>query len=96
MLAREAHIDQALIGTVIAGQARFERNAGTLVLIAGRVEGNVRTLLDWRGALALGAAIGVARGRCSAAASRHGRASPEAFGYTPAATHQRCQEPMPP
>ena len=47
---------------MIAAHARFERNAGTLVLIAGRVEGNVRTLLDWRGALALGAAIGVTVG----------------------------------
>ena len=62
LVAREAHVDQGLIGTVIAGQARFERNAGVLVLIAGRVEGNVKTLLDWRGALALGAAMGVAVG----------------------------------
>ena len=62
VLAREAHVDQGLIGTVIAGQARFERNTGMLILIAGRVEGNVRTLLDWRGALAFGAAIGVALG----------------------------------
>ena len=62
LVAREAHVDQGLIGTVIAGRARFERNAGVMVLIAGRVEGNVKTLLDWRGAIAFGAAMGVAVG----------------------------------
>ena len=47
---------------MITGRATFGRNAGVLVLIAGRVEGPVRTLLDWRGALALGAAMGVVVG----------------------------------
>jgi hypothetical protein len=32
------------------------------MLIAGRVEGNVRTLLDWRGAIAFGAAFGLVAG----------------------------------
>jgi hypothetical protein len=30
-----------------------------MFLIARRVEGNVRTVLDWRGAVAFGAAFGV-------------------------------------
>jgi len=30
-----------------------------LVLIARRVDGDVRTLLDWRGALAFGVAFGI-------------------------------------
>jgi hypothetical protein len=29
------------------------------MLIAAKVEGNVRTVLDWRGALAFGAAFGL-------------------------------------
>jgi hypothetical protein len=32
------------------------------VLVARRVEGNVRTVLDWRGALIAGAVIGIAMG----------------------------------
>ena len=47
---------------MFAGRCAVERNAGVLVLVAGRVEGDVKTLLDWRGALALGAAMGVAVG----------------------------------
>ena len=38
-----------------------------LVLIAQRVEGDVRTLLDWRGALAFGAAFGLVAGLARAA-----------------------------
>ena len=52
-------IEQAIVRTVIANEVRVERTTGVLVLIARRVDGDVRTLLDWRGALALGAAIGV-------------------------------------
>jgi hypothetical protein len=32
------------------------------LLLANRVDGDVRTLLDWRGALAAGAAIGLVVG----------------------------------
>ena len=31
-------------------------------MIAAKAEGNVRTLLDWRGALAFGAAFGILAG----------------------------------
>ena len=62
ILARDVRIEQAGARTIIAGTARFERNSGTLMLIAGRVEGNVRTVLDWRGALAFGAALGLVMG----------------------------------
>ena len=72
-----------------------------LVLIAGRVEGNVRTLLDWRGALALGAAFGVVMGLApSPLTARAGEAAAVAgasrtFGYTRAPIDD-CQEPTPP
>jgi hypothetical protein len=58
-VAREATIEQGIARTVIAGRVSFTRPSAVLVLIAGRVDGEVRPLLDWRGALAAGAAIGL-------------------------------------
>jgi len=59
LVAGEAEIEQALLRTVVARRVSFRRASGALVLIAGRVEGDVRTVLDWRGALAAGVAAGV-------------------------------------
>jgi hypothetical protein len=44
---------------VIANEVTADRTTGVLVLIARRVEGDVKTILDWRGALAFGAAFGI-------------------------------------
>jgi hypothetical protein len=62
VLGRDVHIEQAGARTIIASHATLGRNVGVVMLIAGRVEGNVRTLLDWRGALAFGAAFGLVAG----------------------------------
>jgi len=43
---------------VAAGSVTFEKRGATFILVARRVEGDVRTVLDWRGALVLGAAVG--------------------------------------
>jgi len=59
VIARDVRIEQAGARTVIANTATFDRTSGALVVIAARAEGNVRTLLDWRGALAFGAAFGI-------------------------------------
>jgi hypothetical protein len=59
VIARNVHIEQAGARAVIASKATFERSSGALIVIAANAEGNVRTLLDWRGALAFGAAFGV-------------------------------------
>jgi hypothetical protein len=59
VVAREAHIDQSLVQTVVAERVVFERPSGVLFLVARRVEGNVRAVLDWRGAIAFGAAFAV-------------------------------------
>jgi hypothetical protein len=73
-IAREVSVDAAIVGQVLAREARADRviaqgivaqrveisgGALTLFLVAQRVEGSVRTLFDWRGALAFGAAFGV-------------------------------------
>ncbi len=57
--AREATIEQGLVRTLIAQQVTINRPTGVLVMIAQHVSGDVRPLLDWRGALAAGAAFAV-------------------------------------
>jgi len=59
ILAQDVHVDQGLIGTAFAGKVTFERPSGVFLLLAGRTEGPVKALLDWRGALAFGAAFGL-------------------------------------
>jgi hypothetical protein len=59
ILARDVRIEQAGIRTIIANHVHVERTTGVLFLIARRVDGDVRALLDWRGALAFGAAFGI-------------------------------------
>ncbi len=68
--AREVNIEQSFVRTLIAQDVRITRPSAVLVLLAARVEGSVRPLLDWRSALAFGAAFGlvsalVRRGRRS-------------------------------
>ena len=51
--------------TLIAQEVTINRPTGVLVMIAQRVSGDVRPVLDWRGALAAGAAFAWCR-CCSA------------------------------
>ena len=57
VVAREAKVEQAAIGTMAAARVTFERTTAVGIVIAGRVDGTVRPLLDWRGALAIGAVL---------------------------------------
>ena len=57
IFAREVTIEKGGAGTVVAGTVKLGRPSGTVLLLARRVEGDVRTLLDWRGAVAIGAAL---------------------------------------
>jgi hypothetical protein len=59
LLGREVRIEQAGVAAVAAAHVTIERTTAVGILIAGRVDGAVRPILDWRGALALGAAIGL-------------------------------------
>jgi hypothetical protein len=59
ILARDVTVEQAGVRTMIANNIHVERTTGVFVMIARHVEGDVRTLLDWRGAAAFGAAFGV-------------------------------------
>jgi len=62
VLAQDAHVEQAFVRTLIARDVTFGRPSGVIFLVAQRVSGDVRVLLDWRGAIAFGAAFGVFAG----------------------------------
>ena len=59
IVAQEVRVDQGLVGTAFAGKVTFEKPAGVFLLIAGKTEGPVKALMDWRGALAFGAVFGL-------------------------------------
>jgi hypothetical protein len=59
IVAQDVRVDQGLVGTALVGRATFERPSAVFLLLAGRTEGPIRALLDWRGALAFGAAFGL-------------------------------------
>jgi hypothetical protein len=59
VIAQDVRVDQGLVGTAVAGKVTFEKQSGVFLLLAGKTEGPVRALLDWRGALAFGAAFGL-------------------------------------
>ena len=47
-------MEQTAVANVVANHVTFDRQSFAGVVIARSVEGNVRTLLDWKGALAGG------------------------------------------
>ena len=55
-------VDQSLVSTLIGYRVTIRQPSAVLLLVAGRVEGSVRPLLDWRGGLAAGAAAGLVLG----------------------------------
>ena len=59
VIAQDVRVDQGLVGTALAGKVTFERPSGVFLLIAGRTEGPIKAILDWRGAIAFGAAFGL-------------------------------------
>jgi hypothetical protein len=58
----EATVDQSLVSTLIADRVTIRQPSAVLVLIARQVDGTVRPLLDWRGAIAAGAVAGLVIG----------------------------------
>lgn len=58
----DATVDQSLVSTLIGNRVTIRQPSAVLILIARQVDGSVRPLLDWRGALAAGAAAGLVLG----------------------------------
>ncbi len=59
VISRETIVDQSFVGTLVGARVTIRQPSAVLILIAGRVDGTVRPLLDWRGALVAGAAAGL-------------------------------------
>lgn len=58
VIAKEkAEINKSAVGVAAAMNMKTE-NSSSVIMIANKVEGNVTTLLDWRGVLAAGAVLG--------------------------------------
>jgi hypothetical protein len=62
IIAQDVRVEQSLVGTALAGRVSFERPSAIFLLLAGKVEGPVQAMLDWRGAIAFGAAFGLVVG----------------------------------
>jgi hypothetical protein len=72
ILARQVQLDRAAARIVIAADVRADQSAA-MFLIARKVDGNVKVLLDWRGALAFGAVAGLVLALLSRARGGSGR-----------------------
>jgi hypothetical protein len=59
MFARDVTLDQGAVWNLAAGRVTFRRSGFAGIVIARQVDGEVRALLDWRGALAFGAVVGL-------------------------------------
>ena len=69
ILARQVQLDRAAARVIVAADDKAERTA-VMFLVARKVTGDVRVLLDWRGALAFGAIAGAVFGLLRAAIGR--------------------------
>ena len=58
--AQDARIEQSFVRTVVGGRVHLGQGSVAGIVLAGRVDGPGRPLLDWRGGLALGAVAGIA------------------------------------
>ncbi len=62
VLAQDVRIEQSLVRSVVANRVQVGPATAIGFVIARRIEGNPRVLLDWRGALALAAVFGALAG----------------------------------
>jgi hypothetical protein len=62
LVARQVHVEQSFVRSLVAAEVTTGGPTGVGILIARKVVGDVKVLLDWRGALAFGAAAGLVVG----------------------------------
>ena len=58
LFTRDARLEQTAVWSLLANRVTFQRSSFAGVVIARRVEGNVKTLVDWKGALAVASVVG--------------------------------------
>jgi hypothetical protein len=73
VFANRATVSQSFARTVIANEVHVTKATGIGLLIARRVEGDVRVLLDWRGAAIMGVVGGLVAGLVRTARRGRGR-----------------------
>jgi hypothetical protein len=59
LFAREVRIEQGGVWNLAAARVTFQRPSLAGIVIAAKVDGEVRPILDWRGAIAVGAVAGL-------------------------------------
>ena len=59
VVARDAHLEQSAAQLVVAQDVHMGRGSNAFIVLARRVDGDVRSILDWRGAIAFGVAAGL-------------------------------------
>jgi len=59
MFARDVTFEQGGVWNLAAARVTFKRPSLAGIVIAAKVDGEVRTILDWRGAIAFGAVAGI-------------------------------------
>lgn len=62
VVGSEATVDQSIVGTLVSGRVTVRQPSAIGVVIAGRVDGTIRPILDWRGAAAFGAVFALVLG----------------------------------
>ena len=62
VLAQHVRVEQSFVRSLVAADVTTGGPTGVGILIARKVVGDVKVLLDWRGALAFGAAAGLVAG----------------------------------
>jgi hypothetical protein len=62
VMGNETTVDQSIVGAIVGSQVTVRQPSAIGVLIAGRVNGSIRPILDWRGAAAFGAVFAVVYG----------------------------------
>ena len=74
LVGSSAHVrlEQSAVGAVMGDQVEIGAGSLALVVVAREVHGDVRPAIDWRGALAFGAALALARLLFGGRGGRHG------------------------
>ncbi len=74
LVESSAHVrlEQSAVGAVVGDEVEIGAGSVAFVVVAREVHGDVRPVVDWRGALAFGVALGLVRLLLGGRGGRHG------------------------